>query len=339
MMLTMENTDIAARYSQYNWRPAAKEDASQIHSLLLERDRLDEIESAGTLEDIRREFEDTWLHNIETDTLVATTADGKLVIMALVFANPQPVEKRFAYLWYEVHPEHRLPGIEEALLVWSMQRAEAILDQVPSDLPRVLGINAHDKMAWRVDLYGKLGFSAERYFYTMRRDLSQPLGIATIDSGLSMHVYAPGQDEALRQAFNDSFMDHWNFEPVSVEDWQKWFTGGLHFRPDLTYLVLDGDQIAGFSINSVSPEKNRQRGVNEGWINQLGTRRGWRKRGIATALLLKSMQAFKDEGLEYATLGVDTENPTGALRIYEKVGFTPVRRFIAFQMFLDAQGA
>ncbi len=84
-------------------------------------------------------------------------------------------------------------------------------------------------------------------------------------------------------------------------------------------------------------------GVREGWVGQLGVRRAWRRRGLATALLVRSMEAFRAAGLEAATLGVDTENPTGALGIYERVGFRPIRRFVRLRRPLGppaaAQGA
>jgi len=62
----------------------------------------------------------------------------------------------------------------------------------------------------------------------------------------------------------------------------------------------------------------------------LGTRRPWRKRGIAATLMCESMRAFKAAGLDYAGLGVDTENPTGALGLYERLGFTVIKRSITF---------
>jgi ribosomal protein S18 acetylase RimI-like enzyme len=109
------------------------------------------------------------------------------------------------------------------------------------------------------------------------------------------------------------------------------FTGSANFRPDLSFVVMAGDQLVGFSYNTVCTEANARQGLQEGWIGDLGVRRAWRRRGIATALLCASMQAFCAAGLAYATLGVDTENLTGALRLYERLGFVADRRSIAFE--------
>ena len=84
-------------------------------------------------------------------------------------------------------------------------------------------------------------------------------------------------------------------------------------------------------VPELSPEENARHGRSEGWIEELAVRRPWRKRGVATALLCASMHAFKAEGLQHAMLGVDTQNLSGALRVYENVGFKSIKRFTQFQ--------
>src|SRR5690606_18977424 len=123
------------------------------------------------------------------------------------------------------------------------------------------------------------------------------------------------------QALDEAFRDHWGNEPISAEDWELFFVGSSNFRPDLTPVALDGDEVAAVSFNTVDPEENARQAQSTGWIRTLGTRRPWRKRGLASALLVWSMRAFREAGLDTATLGVDAENPTGALGLYEGLGF------------------
>lgn len=331
MMILQKQSHTRQFNDPFVWRAIQPEDAARLHALLLERDRFFGVEAAGTLEGMRKELEDTWLIDREQDTLIAVTPEGAAAAFAFIFANPQPTEKRQAYIWAEVHPDHRLPGLRQALTAWAAEQADRRLTALGGELPKSIGATVIDVLAEHIRVYQSLGFEEVRYFYNMRRDLHEPIPEAEMPTGLRLVNYRPEWDRKLQQAFNDSFADHWNFHPVTDEDWQMWFTGGEDFRPDLTYLVLDGDEIAAFSINGVNPQRNQQRGVQEGWIHQLGTRRGWRKRGLATTLLLASMQAFEKEGLDFAALGVDTQNPTGALKIYERVGFKPFKRMIAFE--------
>ncbi|WP_371357296.1 GNAT family N-acetyltransferase [Hydrocoleum sp. CS-953] len=62
----------------------------------------------------------------------------------------------------------------------------------------------------------------------------------------------------------------------------------------------------------------------------LGTRRGFRKRGLGKAMLLSGMQRLRDVGMDKALLGVDAENPSGATRLYESVGFRKVHTNIFY---------
>ena len=53
-------------------------------------------------------------------------------------------------------------------------------------------------------------------------------------------------------------------------------------------------------------------------------RREFRGRGIAQALLADAMRRFAAAGMEVASLDVDSENPTGALALYVKMGYAAV---------------
>ena len=83
-------------------------------------------------------------------------------------------------------------------------------------------------------------------------------------------------------------------------------------------------------INWINEARNRQRGIEEGWIEALGVIPAWRGRGIARALLALSMTQFKGIGMSQAALDVDVQNPSGALRLYEKMGFTLAKRTVHY---------
>ena len=72
------------------------------------------------------------------------------------------------------------------------------------------------------------------------------------------------------------------------------------------------------------------RGRTEAWIDGIGTIESHRGRGIASALITMAMRAFRDDGMQYAILGVDSENETGANSVYERLGFEAERRSISF---------
>ena len=94
--------------------------------------------------------------------------------------------------------------------------------------------------------------------------------------------------------------------------------------PSLWLVAWDGDQVAGAAINVIH-------GGAWGETDDLFVRRPWRRRGLGRALLVGSLRLFRARGLTTAGLGVDTENVTGALRLYESVGYRPYQRWASFR--------
>jgi ribosomal protein S18 acetylase RimI-like enzyme len=72
-------------------------------------------------------------------------------------------------------------------------------------------------------------------------------------------------------------------------------------------------------------------GISRGWLDGVFTRRAWRRRGLARALIVRSLHLLQERGLETAALGVDADNPSGAFGLYESAGFHPTERFVSFR--------
>jgi mycothiol synthase len=316
--------------SEFEFRALRRADVSALYELLLVVEQADERDLVQTLEDLQREFDDPW-SDAEIDSLAAFTLEGQLAGYARTFQNPDPEDEVRCYLAVEVHPVQRANGLEDALLDWAEERGRQRLLLAAGDASRMLRFGIHDTQTKEWAQLEQRGFGIVRYFYRMQRDLSEPIPALQLPDDLALRVYTPDLSEAVLSAFNEAFRDHWSFDPVTDEDWQTFFIGRTSFRPDLTYVVMDGNEVAGFSLNGISLEENARHERSDGWVEVLAVRRPWRKRGVATALLCASLHAFKAEGLYHAMLGVDSENPTGALRVYEHVGFKPVKRFIQFE--------
>lgn len=84
----------------------------------------------------------------------------------------------------------------------------------------------------------------------------------------------------------------------------------------------------GCAINAAYAQEWGPQGFTEGQTDRLGVRRGWRQRGVASAMLRRSMMIFAEAGLEAAGLGVDAASPTGAYGLYEQLGYRVTSRFL-----------
>jgi ribosomal protein S18 acetylase RimI-like enzyme len=190
---------------------------------------------------------------------------------------------------------------------------------------------------WRGQLLEASGYRPVRWGFSMVRDLSQPVEVSPLPAGVEVRPVAPERVRAVWLASDEAFRDHWGYVEATETDYQSW----LHepfFNPALWMVAWDTatGEVAGQVQNFVNQEENAQRGVLRGYTEGISVRRPWRRKGLARALLTRSLQMFKDQGFTEACLGVDAENLSGALNLYQSVGFREIRRFTTYRKPLGA---
>jgi ribosomal protein S18 acetylase RimI-like enzyme len=122
--------------------------------------------------------------------------------------------------------------------------------------------------------------------------------------------------------------------PMGEEDYLRWLNEST-FDPSLWRLAWDGDQVAGMVLAFVNATENAEYNRRRGYTEDICVRRPWRRRGLARALIARSLRGLRARGMTEAALGVDTENISGALRLYESLGYRPVQRWALLRKPLD----
>ncbi len=255
--------------------------------------------------------------------------DGRVVAWGTVWSIPSAHQRR-VMLEGGVVPSKRRCGLGTQLVGWLVARGVEVAAAADSRAPGWLELSASHGDPGRESLFSAFGFTPSRYYLQMRRPLDRIAAAPPPAHGLVVRPYAPDFDDRVRRAHNEAFRDHFASSELDPESWRRLVTGDRHFRADCSFLVLDGDEVVGYALNSIYPGEWEALGYSEGWTHQLGVRRAWRGRGVAKALLAATAVAFADEGLEYATLDVDAENPTGALALYEGAGYARARTRVAW---------
>lgn len=146
-------------------------------------------------------------------------------------------------------------------------------------------------------------------------------------TGIEVAPYQAEDEVAVHATHQEAFRDHWEHRDMSLEEWRGWFVETPGFDPALWFVAHDGEEIAGLSLCRVDWSGNPQRG----FVSILAVRRPWRRRGLATALLQHSFGEMKRRGMTRGSLGVDAENLTGAVALYERAGMSVERRFNCYQ--------
>ena len=257
----------------------------------------------------------------DADFRLAELADGTLA----GFGSIADVAEDHAILWLRVtlHPEHGSEEIGAELLRVAEARAQE--RGVPGH--SLIHANCSSKDERVAGLYERHGYRLVRHFFRMQIDLHGRLPGPVWPEGIELRPVDPERDlEAIFAADDEAFEDHWGYVRISFDAWTHWQTQG-HFDPTLWFIAYDGDEIAGFSL--CEPEEGGDPDL--GWVGILGVRRPWRRRGLGLALLRHSFVDFKARGATRVGLGVDAENTTGAVRLYERAGMHPVRRNDTFE--------
>ena len=237
--------------------------------------------------------------------------------------QPSSHHRRGVYLGGAVRPDRRGQGIGRAVLRWEMAHGiewDLATRQVDYG-PLVMRLHAPSDQVDVRDLAERHGLAIERYFFAMSRRLGDSPLVSELDS-----VRVVGWDAArsreVHRMVDRAFQDHQGHTDRTDEMWDE-VIGSTDFRPEWSVLAIDGntEAVIGAALNCAYEQDWRATGITEGYTEQLAVVRSHRGRGIASALLKESMRRFAASGMEAAALGVDAANPSGALRLYERLGY------------------
>ncbi len=238
-----------------------------------------------------------------------------------------------------IEPAFRRRGIGRMLLARNESLQRALAASNPTDRPLVLGMGGPETNLGAQALARAFGYEPARWFTNMERSLLDELPeIPPMPDGLDVRPASAEQARRIWEADYDAFQDHWGGWDPSDASFRRWVESP-EFQPDLMVVAWDDDEIAGAVLNAIYPEENEELGISRGWLDSVFTRRAWRRRGLARALMVRSLHLLRDRGLSTATLGVDADNPSGAFGLYESAGFRPTERFVAWRKPMEAPRA
>ncbi|HEY5729614.1 MAG TPA: GNAT family N-acetyltransferase [Anaerolineales bacterium] len=302
-------------------RPAQWTDLAAVTDLI--RDVLtadNDADSALSLQEVENEWK-TEGFKLETDAWVVTEAGGRVV-------GYEEFVHRHAHAYFNadgyVHPEYRGHGIGTALLHMVDERALHEMKHAEPDLRVYIRVGTNGSDLLVREMFEDEGYRAIRYHWMMETNLTEVPKLKPLPDGIELRPFdAEGHAYPVFQANEEAFQDHWGHVPGNFNNWKLRRMEYEDFDPTLWKIAWEGDQIAGFS-------QNRFRN-GFGWVNTLGVRRPWRKRGLGEALLLHSFNEFYKRGVMKINLGVDASNPTGATRLYQKVGMNIAVEDVIFE--------
>lgn len=285
----------------------------------------DGVDWIPTTEALRNDLEHDAGLDPANDVLVAE-AGGELV-GAVTSSWRIRGERVFHNLEPWVRPDIRRRGLGRALIAWAeghVTEGTTAGRLGPLERPHVFAGWSDLEIPGTAEFAAALGYHVEGYGVLMTRLLGDPIPDVPLPVGLEVRPVRPEDHRRIWDADVEAFQDHRDPTLRTEEDFVHWFSQpGLD--TSLWEVAWDGDEVAGSCMNFVWIDENRRLGLSRGWLEHVSVRRSWRRRGLASALMTRSLRRFRDLGLAEATLGADAENLSGAVRLYEALGFRRVR--------------
>ena len=311
-------------------RPLHADDAAAVAALLTAAELLDDTGEYPDAGDIT-EWWTGWSMDLDRDGVAVCDPTGLVVGYATVMA-PRNFRDAFAiYLEGRVRPDQRGRGIGRALLAWQLTRgAELHAERQPGETAR-LTVEVPGEMTSLASLARRAGLTEERWYRQLQRpltDLPEPREVPGID----LVPFSWDRDDEIRLAHNASFTKHHGSAERDAETWKSVFTGQRAFRPELSVLALEEGAVVGYVLAYLYEADSVATGVRQVSFGQIGVLPRARGRGLASAAITAALRAAAEDDCKRADLGVDTENVTGALRLYESLGFVTTRTTVSWSV-------
>lgn len=303
-----------------------EEDAAILVDIINDGYRTDGIDETETVEGYASFLANPSGYDIAEDLRIAEV-NGEAVAFARVRRRDLSDGDRVYWHTADVRGAWRGRGIGTALEKWMLSRIDERAASEPHTGKTFVQSWCAEKSKAKERMMEKFGFVPKRYGFKMVRPHLENIPDFALPDDLEIRPVMPSQLRAIWEADTEAFRDHWGFFEPTEDDYANWLKGPHHL-PVLYKVAFDKrtGEVAGQVQNFINLEENEIYARRRGYTEGISTRRKYRKRGVARALICESLRMHKALGMTEAALGVDAENTSGALSVYRSCGFEVVEK-------------
>jgi GNAT superfamily N-acetyltransferase len=288
---------------------------------------VDQIERVANVASVARNYAHLVNCDPATDMLFVEVNNTVVGYTRVFWEAETSGDVLYTHIGY-LHPEWRRQGIGRAMLHWNENRLREIAATHPEPKgQRWLQAGVVDTMPGTEALLVSGGYSATRHGNLMVRPLGDDLPDLPIPPRVVVRPVQADEARTVWDALNEAFHDSWGYTTPHEEQYQQWISDP-NFDPSLWCVAFDSQtgEVAGGVLNFIPHDENAAYQRQRGMTDPIFVRRPWRKLGLARALIARSLHTLKARGLTEAALGVDTQNLSGALRLYQGMGYRVIKR-------------
>lgn len=305
------------------------EDFPKIYKVIEESHVEDKEDFLETLEDLKRTYRHLFNCDTSKDFLIAEI-DGVVIGYTRVFWT-EKLEGGLNYNHIAIlAPKLRGKGIRRAMLRWNENRLRKIAGSHDVGASKEFQVWTSEFENDWISLIESEGYKPVRYGFVMVRPDLEDIPDIPLPEGLEVRPVAPDDYRKVWDSDVEACKDSWEMVKMKEEMYQRWLNS-QEFQPGLWQVAWDGGEVAGAVQPFINEEENERYNRKRGYTENIHVAREWRKKGVAKALIARSLHLLKEKGMEEACLGVDAENPTGALHVYESMGFEVDQKFMTYR--------
>jgi ribosomal protein S18 acetylase RimI-like enzyme len=311
--------DLSFRYFQ------GKSDYQHMVEVFNQCKGVDGMEYTITEESISHHYTHLERCDLSTD-MVFIEVDHEVIGYARVGWYPEDTGDRIYYSLGWILPDWRKQGIGTSVLLFCENRLREIAAEHPPDCKKFFQAEFDDHRSDVTRLLKGHGYQETRWFFEMTRPIDAPLPEVSMPLGLAVRPVPEDRYRAVFDAQDEAFRDHWGHVNATETDYQR-FISDPTFDPSLWKVAWDGEEVAGMVLNFINKKENEEYQRKRGYTENISVRRPYRRQGLARYLLVKSIEMFREMGMEETALGVDAQNPNQALNLYEGVGYQVRKKY------------
>jgi ribosomal protein S18 acetylase RimI-like enzyme len=290
----------------------------------------DRSERIVTAEDLARAYQRLINCDPYKDMLIAEVA-GEVVGYVRGEWGDKNTGRGYEHVGYLV-PHWRRKGIGRAMLDWAEKRLFEIASAHPKEEAKFFQVAVTQNQTGTSSLLERAGYRVARYFFEMVRPTLDDIPASPLPDGLELRPVTPAHYPAVWQAADETSREEWGYRESAegeYEEWQK----SPRFQPHLWQIAwaTATNEVVGHVLTFIDEERNAQFNRKRGHTEGIGVDRRWRRRGVARALIARSLQAQKDAGMTESALIADSANASGATSLYESCGFQIVKRIAIYR--------
>lgn len=229
-----------------------------------------------------------------------------------------------------VHKNWKWQSVEDALVGWLEAQTVRNHQNLHADADGQHSVFLPERNRMLLNLLLNSNYLLARFFNDMKRDL-EDMPDYQLPDGIVVRPALPSQYRQVCDAGVEAFQDHWGSTIPTEEDYQEWLANKNYFQPYLWQIAWDRNEIAGMVLNFINLTENQERGLLRGDTEGISVRRPWRGKGIAKALICRSMKMMKALGMTEVALGMDSQNINGATKLYYGLGYRSYNRSVVLR--------